>query len=77
VQAQVADHLMLLAADGNVSPEVQAAALIGVMNMQKIVHADQSAAGRRLDHEITLFLTNPHQNAPKLKSPGAPPGPPV
>ena len=23
--------------------------------------------------EITLFLTNPHQNAPKLKSPGAPP----
>jgi hypothetical protein len=32
---------------------------------------------QRLDHEITLFLQNPQQNTPKLKSSGAPPGPPV
>jgi hypothetical protein len=68
---------MLLAVDGSASPEVQAAALTGVMNVQKIVHGDQSAAGRRLDHEITLFLSNPHENAPKLKPSGVPPGPPV
>jgi hypothetical protein len=77
VRAQVADHLMLLAIDGSASPEVQAAALTAVMNVQKIVHADQSAAGRRLDHEITLFLNNPHENAPKLKPSGVPLGPPV
>jgi len=77
VRAQVADHLMLLAMDGSASPEVQAAALAGITNVQKIVHADQSATGRRLDHEITLFLSNPHENAPKLKPSGVPPGPPV
>jgi hypothetical protein len=69
--------MMLLAIDGSASPEVQAAALTAVMNVQKIVHADQSAAGRRLDHEITLFLNNPHENAPKLKPSGVPLGPPV
>jgi hypothetical protein len=31
----------------------------------------------QLDHEIILFLQNPEQNKPKLKSSGAPPGPPV
>jgi hypothetical protein len=31
----------------------------------------------QLDHQITLFLQNPEQNTPKLKSSGAPAGPPV
>jgi len=77
VRAQVAEHLMLLAGDGTASPEVQATALAGVVNVQKIVRGDQSPGARRLEREINLFLSDPHQNTPKLKSSGVPPGPPV
>ena len=77
VRSQVAEHLMALAADNRATPEVQAAALAGIYNVQKIVHADQSSSGRRLDREINLFLTNPHDNTPRPRSSGAPPGPPV
>jgi hypothetical protein len=37
----------------------------------------KSSALERIDLEITLFLQNPSQNTPKLKSSGAPAGPPV
>ena len=77
VRSQVAEHLMALAADNRATPEVQAAALAGIYNAQKIVHADQSSSGRRLDREINLFLTNPHENTPRPRSSGAPLGPPV
>jgi hypothetical protein len=77
VQTQVAERLMLLAVDSNATPEVQAAALTGVYSVRKMVHGGQGATAQRLDHEITLFLNDPHQNAPKLKPSGAPPGPPV
>jgi len=77
VRSQVAEHLMALAADNRAAPEVQAAALAGIYNVQKIVHADQSPSGRRLDREINLFLTNPQENTPRPRSSGAPPGPPV
>lgn len=77
VRAQVAERLMVLSADAGATPEVQAAALAGTFKVQKIVHAQQSPAARRLDREIELFLSNPHQNTPKLKSSGAPPGPPI
>lgn len=77
VRAQVAEHLMLLAVEGSATPEVQASALAGVLNVQKIVRGDQSPGSRRLEREISLFLSNPHQNTPKLKPSGVPPGPPV
>ena len=77
VQAQVARHLMLLAADANATPEVQASALAGVYSVQKIMRGGLSPFARQLDHEITLFLANPHDNAPKLTPSGVPPGPPV
>jgi hypothetical protein len=51
--------------------------LAGVFDIQKIVHARSDAAGRRLNREIELFLSNPQQNLPKLRPSGAPPGPPV
>src|SRR5579862_770589 len=51
VRSQVAEHLMALAADNRATPEVQAAALAGIYSVQKIVHADQSSSGRRLDRE--------------------------
>ena len=77
MQAQVAQRLMILSADVNATSEVQSAALGGVFDIQKIVHARSDAAGRRLNREIELFLSNPQQNWPKLRPSGAPPGPPV
>jgi hypothetical protein len=68
---------MSLAANNIATSEVQAAALSGVYNVQKSIHADSSPAARRLDREINLFLTDPHQNTPKPRPSGAPPGPPV
>ena len=77
VQARVAEHLMQLSADPGATPEVQAAALAGINNVRKIVHASQTPSAQRLDHEITLFLNDPHQNTPKPRPSGVPPGPPV
>jgi hypothetical protein len=77
VQSQLAGRLMILSANANATSEVQAAALAGVFDIQKIVHARSDAAGRRLNREIELFLSNPQQNLPKLRPSGAPPGPPV
>jgi hypothetical protein len=68
---------MLLSADASATPEVQAAALSGIYDVQKILHAGQGPSALRLNREIELFLSNPQQNAPKLKPSGAPAGPPV
>ncbi len=77
VQSQVAGRLMILAADAKATSEVQSAALAGVFDIQKMVRARPDAAGRRLNWEIELFLSNPQQSLPKLRPSGAPPGPPV
>jgi len=70
---------MVLAANSDATAEVRAVALAGVHEVQSAVKS--RAAGnpvvQQLDHEITLFLQNPEQNTPKLKSSGAPAGPPV
>jgi Met-zincin/Domain of unknown function (DUF5117) len=76
-RSQIAAHLMSLAADNSATPEVQAAALAGIYNVKKIMHADQSPSGRHLDRQINLFLTSPHENTPRPRPSGAPPGPPV
>jgi hypothetical protein len=83
VQTEIAERLMILAANSDATPEVQAAALAGVHEAQEAIKKDAVKKGptdpvlRRLDHEIMLFLQNPQQNTPKLKPSGAPPGPPV
>jgi hypothetical protein len=77
VQAELTEKLMLLSVEADATPEVQSAALAGVFDVQKLVKARTDSSGRRLSREIELFLSNPHQNAPKLKPSGAPPGPPV
>jgi len=77
VQAEVTERLMLLAADTGATPEAQSTALAGVYDVQKIIRGRTDAAARRLSREIELFLSNPQQNAPKLKPSGAPPGPPI
>ncbi len=79
VQTEVAERLMILAANSEATPEVRAVALAGVREVQNMVKksATRGPVIEHLDHEITLFLQNPAQNTPKLKSSGAPPGPPV
>jgi Met-zincin/Domain of unknown function (DUF5117) len=79
VQTEVAERLMMLAANSEATPEVRAVGLAGVREVQGVIrkNATRGPAIEQLDHEIILFLQNPEQNTPKLKSSGAPPGPPV
>lgn len=77
VQSEIAERLMILAADNEATPEVQASALAGVREAQAAAKKATSAALQRIDHEIILFLQDPKQNTPKVKGSGAPPGPPV
>jgi hypothetical protein len=79
VQSQIAERLMVLAANPDATPEVQAISLAGVHEVQSTIKKIpvKSSAMERIDLEITLFLQNPSQNTPKLKSSGAPAGPPV
>ncbi len=79
VQTEIAERLMILAANSEATSEVRSAALAGVHEVQNAVKKRPVANPvlQLLDHEITLFLQNPQQNTPKLKPAGAPPGPPV
>jgi hypothetical protein len=79
VQTEVADRLMVLAVNSDATAEVRAVALAGVREVQSAVKkvAARGPVIEQLDHQITLFLQNPEQNTPKLKSSGAPAGPPV
>ena len=79
VQTDVAERLMILTANAEATPEVRAVALAGVREVQGAIKksATRGPAIEQIDHEIILFLQNPEQNTPKLKSSGAPPGPPV
>ena len=78
VQAEIASHLMVLAADSKAAPEIQAAALSGVDEINSLLNREPANATTRfLKREIQLYLQNPLQNTPKLPSSGAPEGPPT
>lgn len=78
IQTDVAERLMILAVNSDATPEVRAAALDGVHDVQRIVTQHGNTPDlRTIDQEIKLFLQNPQQNTPKLKPSGVPPGPPV
>ncbi len=79
VQTEVADRLMILAANSDATAEVRAAALAGVREVQGAVkkNATRGPILEQIDHEIILFLQDPEQNTPKVKPSGAPAGPPV
>lgn len=77
VETDIAERLMILAVNPDATSEVQAAALIGVRQVQKAIPQVRPAILERLEREITLFLQNPSQNTPKLTRAAAPPGPPV
>lgn len=78
VQTEIAGRLMMLAANAKATPEVQAAALAGVDEVNaSLSRAAADATTRFLKREIQLYLQNPQQNLPKLPSSGAPEGPPT
>ena len=79
VETEVAERLMILAVNAEATGEVRAVALAGVREAQSAVKKNvvRGPVIEQLDHEITLFLQNPEQNTPKVKSSGAPAGPPV
>ena len=79
VQTEVAERLMILAANPEATSEVRATALAGVREVQEAVEKNPVGTPNlsRIDHEIKLFLENPQQNTPKIKDSGAPTGPPV
>lgn len=77
VEADVAERLMILSQNDEVSAVVRAVALSGLQGIRKSLNAFSSVFNAGLSHEIDLFLRDPKNNTPKLKPSGAPPGPPV
>jgi Met-zincin/Domain of unknown function (DUF5117) len=78
VQTEIADRLMILAADPKATPEVQAEALAGVEEISGLLsRAPASATTRFLKRQIELYLQNPQQNTPQVTPSGAPEGPPT
>ena len=74
IQTELAERLMILAADQNAAPEVQALAWNGVAQVEDAV-GDRTAS--HINEEIALFRRDPRNNVPRLKPSGAPPGPPI
>jgi len=79
VQTEIAERLMILAANVDATPEVRSIALAGVRETQSATRktTDRTPALDHIEHEIELFLQNPSQNTPKIRPSGAPAGPPV
>ena len=68
---------MILAADDNATSEVRAEAWTGVHSVSARVKASQNGNAAAIERRIEAFIRDPKQNVPKLKSSGAPAGPPV
>jgi len=77
VQTNLAERLMALAVDENATPQTQAVALQGVMQVQTALKGAKSANAERLSNEIERFLRDPKNNTPRIKPSGAPEGPPI
>ena len=77
IQTDLAERLMDLAADDNATPQTQAAAWSGVMQVQTALKGTHSANAERLAGEIERFRQDPKNNSPKIKPAGAPEGPPI
>ena len=80
VQDELADRLMVLAADDNAPPEVSSEAWAGISQIYLQVHgakAARNAMTRDLDRKIGMFIRDPKRNVPKINPSGAPAGPPI
>ena len=78
VQNELADRLMVLAADDNAPPEVSAEAWAGVEQIHaKLQAADRNAWSTALNRRVEMFLRDPKRNIPKVTPSGVPAGPPI
>ncbi|MBZ5525947.1 MAG: zinc-dependent metalloprotease, partial [Acidobacteriia bacterium] len=80
VQNELADRLMILAADDNAPPEVSADAWTGVEQIHAKLQGTttaRTAENAALKRKIEMFLRDPKRNVPKVKPSGAPAGPPI
>jgi hypothetical protein len=77
VENELADRLMILAADDNATAEVRSEAWVGVNGIYAQVKTNRHPAESNIARQIEAFIRDPKQNVPKLKPSGAPPGPPI
>lgn len=76
VMTEVAERLILLAADERAGSDVRGTALKVLDGAKKVLAGIDSPTSRQLQQEIENFFRDP-KNVPKLRPSGAPPGPPV
>jgi hypothetical protein len=77
VQNELADRLMILAADDNATAEVRSEAWNAVNTVYSQVKTSRSGNASSIARRIEAFMRDPKQNVPKLKPSGAPAGPPI
>ena len=77
IKTEIAERLMVLAADQNATPETQAIAWEGVSQIETRVRNPGDPVSLRLAQEIAAFRRDPKNNVPRLRPSGAPPGPPI
>ncbi|HWC16366.1 MAG TPA: zinc-dependent metalloprotease, partial [Terriglobales bacterium] len=77
VENELADRLMILAADDSATQEVRSQAWTGVNGIYSQVKSQRSATASNIARKIEAFIRDPKQNTPKLRPSGAPPGPPI
>ncbi len=75
VQDELADQLMMLAADEGATPEIRDQGWHGVEAIYARVKTGSVRYG--LARRIEAFMRDPRQNVPKQKGSGAPAGPPI
>jgi hypothetical protein len=77
VENELADRLMILAADDNATAEVRTEAWVGVNGIYAQVKTSRRPAASNIARQIEAFIRDPKQNVPKLRPSTAPPGPPI
>ena len=77
VENELADRLMILAADDSATAEVRSQAWVGVNGIYAQVKTSRRPAASNIARQIEAFIRDPKQNVPKLRPSTAPPGPPI
>ena len=77
VQNELADRLMILAANDDATAEVRSHAWTAVNKIYGSIKTTRTGAAGNIARRIEAFMRDPKQNVPKLKPSGAPAGPPI
>jgi hypothetical protein len=76
-QREAADAMMILGAHRDATPEVKAAAQAALESIRTRAQNSQEDHLRLLARDITRYLENPVEYAPKSSAPPQPPGAPL